>query len=254
MMRSARSRAVAIAERHDQGAAQILPARDEQDQGGDEQQEFSEGRRQELKRRLHPLDFRDLDRRRQRIGGAAQHALQFVPERERPVEHVHLVLEAGTKLGELVAPLHQRRGNQADHEGDAGAGRGHDQDRRRRTRNPVSPEQARRRRQHGADDERHGDGKKERLCSIKHANDTDQQQRHQRERHHLRPADHRRLFGLAVGHGRALRAHWEADVHWEGHARWFSPARGGDDTTAATARTELEPTKPPTAKGSIAES
>src|SRR5258708_34775228 len=41
-----------------------------------------------------------------------------------------------------------------------------------------------------------------------------------------------------------LAGYRKAEVHWEGHAQWFSPrakaaVKGGDDATAATARTEL---------------
>ena len=163
-----------------------------------------------------------------------------MPERQRPVEHVHLVLEARAKLGELVAPLHQGRGDQADHEGDAGAGRGHDQDRRRRTRNPVSPEQARRRRQHGADNERHGDGEEKRLGGVEHGDGADEQQRDQRERHDLRAADHRRQFGLAVGHWGALRGIGKQAFTGKDTHNGSPPRQGGDDTIAATARTGLK--------------
>ena len=58
----------------------------EQDQCGDEQQEFGEGRRQEFERWLYPFDFRQLEGR-QRVG-AAKHALQLLPQRQRPVEHM----------------------------------------------------------------------------------------------------------------------------------------------------------------------
>ena len=68
---------IAVGEVHDQRTAQVFPARDEQQQRREEQQEFGEGRRQEFERRLDPLKFRHL-KRRQRIG-YANHALQLLP-------------------------------------------------------------------------------------------------------------------------------------------------------------------------------
>ncbi len=114
---------------------------------------------------------------------------------------------------QLVAPFHRGRGDQADHEGRAGADRGHDQDGRHGAGNPVAFEKARRRRQHGADDERHHDREEERLGGIEHGDDADDQQRHQREGDDLGAADDRRQFGLAVGHRRAFAsARWTFDV------------------------------------------
>ena len=141
---------------------------------------------------------------RQRVG-AAHHALQFLPQRQRPVEHMQLFLELRSQLRQAGAPFHQRRGDQADHEGDAGADRGHDQYGADGAGNSVPLEKARGRRQHGADHERRHDRQKERLCDIEHRDDADDEQRDQREGDHLRAADHRRQFGFAVGQRRASR-------------------------------------------------
>ena len=69
--------------------------------------------------------------RRKRVG-SAQHALQLMPERQRPVEHMQFFLQQRSQLRQARAPFHQRRGDQPDHEGDAGADRSHDQNRRHR--------------------------------------------------------------------------------------------------------------------------
>ena len=193
----------AVAEVHDHGPAQLAPARDEQDQRCDEQQEFGERRRQEFQRRLHPVDLRQMERR-QRVG-TAEHALQLLPERERPVEHMHFLLQYGSQLRELAAPFHDGRGNEADRENSPGACRRHDQDGRDGARNPISLQEARRRRQHGADDEGHRDRQKEGLREIEPNDHNDDQQGDERKGHDFGAADDRRQFTLAVGQRRALR-------------------------------------------------
>ena len=145
--------------------------------------------------------------RRKRVG-SAEHGLQFLPQRQRPVEHVQFVLQQRAQFRQSGAPFHQRRGDQADHEGDAGADRGHDQNRRHRAGNPAPLQKAGGRRQHGADHEGRHDRKEEGLGDIENGDDADHQQRDQREGHHLGAADHRRLFGFAVRQRRADRALW----------------------------------------------
>ena len=102
-----------------------------------------------------------------------------------------------------MAPVHQRRGDQGDHEGDQRAGQGDDQHCRYRSRYPAPLQKSRRRRQHGADDEGRGDRKKERLGEVKHCDAGDHEQRHQRKRDHLGATDHRRGVDRAVRHGPA---------------------------------------------------
>ena len=200
----------AVAEIHDHGPAQLAPARDEQDQRCDEQQEFGEGRRQEFQRRLHPVDLRQMERR-QRVG-TAEHALQLLPKRERPVEHMHFFLQYGSQLRKLAAPFHDGRGDQADREDSPGACRRHDQDGRDRARNPIALQEARRRRQHGADDEGHRNRQKEGPREIEPDDHDDDQQGDQRKGHDFRAADHRRQFALAVGDRRAFAPRSQAGV------------------------------------------
>ena len=216
-----------VTERHDQGAAQVRPAGDEQDQGHQEQQEFGEGRRQEFQGRLHPLDLGQLERGARQGFGSAERQLHLLPQPQRTIEHMKLVLHERAEFGKPRAPFDHRGGDQPDHEGDHGAGRGHDQDRGHRARNAVLLEIACRRRQHGADHERHHDRQEERLGGIEHGDDADDEKGDQRERHHLGAADHRRLFVLAVG--QRLACTWFGGLphaHWEGHAIGSPPRYG----------------------------
>ena len=160
-------------------------------------------RRQEFQRRLHPVDLRQMECR-QRVG-TAEHALQLLPKRERPVEHMHFLLQYGSQLRELAAPFHDGGCNEADRENSPGACRRHDQDGRDRARNPITLQEARRRRQHGADDEGHRDRQKEGPRKIEADDHNDDQQGDQRKGHDFRAADHRRQFTLAVGERRAFR-------------------------------------------------
>ena len=191
-----------LAEIHDQGPAQFAPARNEQDQRCGEQQEFGKGRRQEFQCRLHPVDPGQMQCR-ERVG-TAEHALQLLPEHERPVEHVQLVLQQPPELRKLAAPFHRGRGDQADHEGDPGAGGRHDQHGGDRARNAVALQETGGRRQHGADDEGHRDRQEERLGKIEARNDADDQQADEGDRHHFGAADDRRQFASAVGDRRAF--------------------------------------------------
>ena len=80
-------------------SAKVVPARDEQHQGGEEQQEFGKGWRQEFERWLHPFELGQMERcARQRIG-SAEHALHLLPQRQRAVEHMKLVLHQRAELG-----------------------------------------------------------------------------------------------------------------------------------------------------------
>ena len=113
--------------------------------------------------------------------------------------------------GSLLLHSIDGRGDQADHEGGAGADRGHDQDGRHGAGNAAALEKACRRRQHGADDERHHDREEERLGGVENGDDADDQQRHQRKGDDFGAADDRRQFGLAVGYRRAFRL-WRAGL------------------------------------------
>ncbi len=188
-----------VTEGHDQTAAQVTPTGDEQDQGHQEQQEFGEGRRQEFKGRLHPLDLRQLERGARQAFGSAERQLHLLPQPQRTVEHMKLVLHERAELGKPRAPFDHRRGDQANHEGDHGAGRGHDHDRGHRARDAVLLKPACRRRQHGADHERHHDRQEECLGGVEHSDDADDEKPDQCDRYDLGPPDHRRLFVLAVG-------------------------------------------------------
>ena len=192
-----------IGKGHDQRAPQIAPARDEQHQGREEQQEFGEGRRQESDGRLDPVEFRELERRRRGGVGYANHALQFMPERQRPIEHMQLVAKQRAEFGQPRTPFHQGRRDQPDHERDRGADRGHDQDRRYRAGNSVPLEKAGRRRQHGADHECRYDREEERLGGVENGDHANDQESDQGEGNDLRAADHRRQFGSAVRQRRA---------------------------------------------------
>ena len=172
-IRNVRSRAVMLGEGHDQRAPQVAPARDEQDQRCEEQQKFGEGRRQEFERRLHPVEFRHLERRGRECVGSAKHVLELLPQRERPVEHMQFVLQQRAELRQARAPFHQRRRDQADDERDAGADRAHDQNRRHRARNSMPLEKACGRRQHGADHEGRHDRQEERFGDIENGDDAD---------------------------------------------------------------------------------
>ena len=204
----------------------------------------------------HPVELGQMECR-QRVG-AAEHALHLLPERERPVEHVHLLLQQRPQLRKLAAPFHRGRGDHADHEGGPGAGGCHDQHGGDRARNAAALQETSGRRQHGADDEGHRDRQKERLGEIEAGDDADDQQTDEGDGHHFRAADERRHLGLAVGDRRAfvtvgglaltgqrfcrrrfgsqrLRRSkawrskaWLAQAWWECRSQWFSPARGGD--------------------------
>src|ERR1700744_4755344 len=77
----------------DEATAQLPPARDEENECGEKQQEFGEGRWQEFDGGLHPFKLRHLERCcRKRIGGA-DHALKLVPDCERAIENIQLVLQ-----------------------------------------------------------------------------------------------------------------------------------------------------------------
>ena len=172
----------------------------------------------------------------QRVGAPTM-ALQLLPERERPVEHMQLVLQPRAQFRQPCAPFHQRRGDQPDHEGRGSGDRDHDQHRADRAGNAVALEEARRRRQHGADHEGHHHGQEERLGEIEDGDDADDEQRHQRKGDDLGAADHRRLFARAVRQRVRLPPCWEADAHWEGHARSVLPCKGR--TTSALAKPRL---------------
>ena len=105
--------------------------------------------------------------------------------------------------GSRVAPFHQGRGDQPDHERDRGADRGHDQDRRYRAGNLVSLEKAGSRRQHGTDHECRYHREKEPLGGVEDGNHANDQESDQGKGNDLRAADHRRQFGSAVRQRRA---------------------------------------------------
>ncbi len=107
--------------------------------------------------------------------------------------------------GSRVHPLHQRRGDQADHEGCGRADRAHDQHRRHRAGDPTPLEIAGGRRQHGADHEGGHNREEERLGDIEDGDDADDQQRDQCEGHQLGAPDHRRQFASALSQWRAGR-------------------------------------------------
>ena len=128
--------------------------------------------------------------------------------------------------GEEIRPTMKHRG---------GADRGHDQDRADGAGNAVALEEARGRRQHGADHEGHHDRQEERLGEI--------EARRRRDDEQGRPAQRRRLpragspaavrWGCqALGSQRPRR---EADAHWEGHAPQFSPCKRANDNAAREA-------------------
>ncbi len=186
-----------VAEVHDQGPAHVAPARDEEDQRCDEQQEFGKGRRQEFQCRRHPVDLGKMQCRER--AGAAEHALQLLPERERPVEHMQLLLQQRAQLRKLAAPFHRGRGDQADHESNAGAGSRHQQHGSERAGDPMTFQKTGGRRQHGADDESHRHRQEKCLGEIETGDDADDEQADEGDRHHLGAADDRRQFALAVG-------------------------------------------------------
>jgi len=137
--------------------------------------------------------------------GSAQHGLKLVPQRQRPVEHVQLILQQRSQFRQAVAPFHQRGGDQADDEGAGGAHRRHDQNRRHRAGNVMPLEKSGGRRQHGADHECHHDRQKECLRGVEHGDDTDDEECDQREGNDLGTANDRRLLALAVGQWRTAR-------------------------------------------------
>ena len=92
-----------------EGAAQFVPACDEENECCEEQQEFGEGRRQKFDRGLHPFKFRHLEWRRRKGVGGAKHAFQLVPKRQRAIEDVKLVFQQPGKFRQAVGPLHDRR-------------------------------------------------------------------------------------------------------------------------------------------------
>ena len=135
---------------------------------------------------------------------AAEHGLQLLPQRQRPVEDVHLVLQLRAQFRQARAPFHRWRGDQRDDEGDHGGHRDHDQHGAEGARHMPPLEEARGRRQHGAGDERHHDREEERLGDIEHGDDGDQEQTGERKGDELGAADHRRQLDMAVGKRVAL--------------------------------------------------
>ena len=226
---------IMTAKGQDQRAPQVPPACDEQNQRRNKQQEFSEGRRQEFQRRLDPVEFRHLERRRVECAGSANHALELLPQREQRVEHMQLVAQHRSQLRQARGPLHQRGGDQADHEGDAGARRRHDQHGRNGARDPMPFQQSRGRRQHGADHERRRHREKKGFGDVEHGDDTDRQQRDQGKGDDLRALDHRRQFILAFGFWRTCRLLGKGTFIQEGHAT-SSPLHCGCGECDGTAR------------------
>ena len=167
-----------------------------------------------------PVEFRHLERCGRERVGSAEHDLELLPQRQRPVEHMQLVLAAcDPSSGRRV--LHSISGEEIrpTMKVDAGADGGHDQDRRHRAGNAVPLQKAGGRRQHGADHERRHDGQEESLGGIEHGDNADDQQRHQRKSHDFGAADDRRQFGFAVGQRRT------AGRLGQGRTRiWLSPA------------------------------